>query len=50
MTGQRPTTDAPIDYMAVEAEARRLRAEALAGGVAAFWRWMTRRAPQGRTA
>ncbi len=41
----------PIDYVAIEQQARQMRAEALAHGFASLRRWLTgRAAPQGRTA
>ena len=41
----------PIDYIAIEQQARQMRAQALAEGFASFRRWLTGRpAPHGRTA
>ena len=41
----------PIDYIAIEQQARQMRAQALADGFSALRRWLSRRpAPHGRTA
>jgi hypothetical protein len=41
----------PIDYIAIEQQARAARARAFAEGMKSFGRWLSRRpAPQGRTA